>query len=372
MNHVKLSLPECRFLLHLQKGIGITKGTSKSGCFLSDKPVNCNYLGLKVRILPSVLDSIKVKGVFFKNRFVMPPMQGDHATVEGGVTEKLITFYEKRAEALGLIIVEHSYVNLHGQLSKRQLGIYDDHLVAGLKELVKRIQPFNTRIVLQLNHAGAKAPSRLGIESVAPSAKEKARELRVDEIEMLPYTFGRAAERAMQAGFDGVEIHGAHGFLLNQFYSPITNHRQDEYGGGLDNRIRLPLAVVREVKKKMGTRLLLYRLGSVDLALMGTQIEDSQYFGKALVNAGIDILDVSGGLCGAVPDELKGKEGFFIPQAEAIKAHVDVPVIGVGGVKTPQFADRIIREGQIDFIAVGRSLRKDADWALKAIKYLKA
>jgi NADPH2 dehydrogenase len=322
--------------------------------------------------MPSVLDSIKVKGMFFKNRLVMPPMQGDHATVEGGVTDKLIDFYEKRAEALGLIIVEHCYVNLHGQLSKRQLGIYDDHLVPGLKELVKRIQPFNTRIVVQLNHAGAKAPSRLGIGSVTASAMESARELRVDEIEMLPYTFGRAAERAIKAGFDGVEIHGAHGFLLNQFYSPMTNHRTDDYGGSLENRIRLPIAVVQEVKKKIGSRLLLYRLGSVDLALMGTQIEDSQYFAKSLANAGVDILDVSGGLCGGAPSELTGHEGFFVPQAEAIKAYVDIPVIGVGGVKTPQFADEVIRDERVDFIAVGRSLRNDPDWALKAVKYLKA
>ncbi|MFX1318351.1 MAG: NADH:flavin oxidoreductase [Promethearchaeota archaeon] len=322
--------------------------------------------------MPSVLDSIKVKGMFFKNRFVMPPMQGDHATVEGGVTEKLIKFYEDRAEAVGLIIVEHSYVNLHGQLSKRQLGIYDDHLVRGLKELVKRIQPFNTRIVLQLSHAGAKAPSRLGIGSVAPSPMESARALSTEEVQMLPYTFGRAAERAMEAGFDGVELHGAHGFLLNEFYSPLTNHRTDEYGGNLDNRIRLPIEIVREVKKKIGTRLLLYRMGSVDLELMGTQIEDSQFFGKALANTGVDILDVSGGMCGAAPKQLAGQEGFFVPQAEAIKTHIDIPVIGVGGVRTPHFANEVIVDGRVDFIAVGRALRDDADWAIKAVKYLKA
>ncbi|MFX1566519.1 MAG: NADH:flavin oxidoreductase [Promethearchaeota archaeon] len=323
-------------------------------------------------MMPSVLDSLKVKGMFFKNRLVMPPIQGDHATIEGGVTDKLLQFYKQRAEALGLIIVEHSYVSLHGQLSKRQLGIYDDHLVPGLRELVKRIQPYNTRIVLQLNHAGAKAPSRLGVESVSASPLDGARELRTDEIQMLPYTFGRAAERAIKAGFDGVEIHGAHGFLLNQFYSPITNQRTDEYGGSLDNRIRLPIEVVREVKKKIGTRLLLYRLGSVDLALMGTQINDSQFFAKALVNAGVDIVDISGGLCGGAPAELAIREGFFVPQAEAIKAHVDVPVIGVGGVKTPRFANQVIRDERVDFIAVGRALRKDPDWAIKAVKYLKA
>ncbi len=322
--------------------------------------------------MPSLLDPIKVKGVFFKNRLVLPPMQGGHATVEGGVTERLIEFYEKRAEALGLIIVEHSYVNLNGQNHKRQLGIYDDHLVPGLKELVKRVQPFNTRIVLQLNHAGFKAPSTLGFETVSASAQEGARELRVEEIKMLPYTFGRAAERAMNAGFDGVEIHGAHGFLLNQFYSPLTNLRTDDYGGSFQNRIRLPLEVVREVRKRVGTRLLLYRLGSVDLSMMGTQIEDSQKFGKSLIQAGVDILDISGGMCGSSPPALAGIEGYFIPQAHAIKNVVDVPVIGVGGVNTPQYADQVIRKNKVDFIAVGRSLRNDPDWGLKTVKFLKS
>jgi NADPH2 dehydrogenase len=319
----------------------------------------------------SVLDSIKVKGVFFKNRFVMPPMQSDYATVEGGVTEKLIKFYEERAEALGLIIVEHSYVSLNGQRAKRQLGIYDDHLVPGLKELVKRIQPFNTRILLQLNHAGAKADETLGIDRVAPSAKEGARELMVEEIEALEYAFGRAAERAVSAGFDGVEVHGAHGFLLNQFYSPLTNHRTDMYGGSFEARIRFPLEVVQEVRKRIGTRFLSYRLGSVDLQMMGTQIEDSQQFAKQLVSAGVDILNISGGICGSAPSSLASDEGFFVPQAHAIKQTINVPVIGVGGVKTPQYADQAIREGKVDFIAVGRALKKDTDWAIKAVRFLK-
>lgn len=314
---------------------------------------------------------MKVKGVFFKNRFVLPPMQGDHATVEGGVTEKLIKFYEHRAEALGLIIVEHSYVNLSGQRGGHQLGIYDDSLVPGLKELVRRIQPFNTRIVLQLNHAGARAAKTLGIDVVSASAKEGVRELTVEELEPLAYAFGRAAERAISAGFDGVEVHGAHGFLLNQFYSPLTNHRTDAYGGSFENRIRFPLEVVREIRKQIGTRMLLYRLGSVDLEMMGNQIEDSKQFAKRLSQEGVDIIDVSGGMCGSSPKSFAGQEGYFVPQAESIKQVVNVPVIGVGGVKTPQFADQVIRDGRVDFIAVGRSLKQDPYWAVKAGKLLK-
>jgi 2,4-dienoyl-CoA reductase-like NADH-dependent reductase (Old Yellow Enzyme family) len=321
--------------------------------------------------MPGLLDPLKLNGYYFKNRLVMPPMQGNHATMEGGVTERLIEFYEHRAEGLGLIIVEHSYVSLSGQRSKRQLGIYDDHLVPGLKELVKRIQPFNTRLVIQINHAGAKAAEDLGIDHVAPSATEEARELSVDEVEAIKFAFSRAADRAVNAGFDGVEVHGAHGFLLNQFYSPLTNRRNDGYGGNLRNRMRFPLEVVREVRKRLGSRLLLYRLGSVDLQMMGTQLEDSLQFAKALEQAGVNILHVSGGMCGGSPDSLAGQEGFFFPQAEEIRRVVDIPVIGVGGVKNPWFADQAVRDDKVDFVAVGRALRADPLWAIKALKSLK-
>jgi len=321
--------------------------------------------------MPGLFDPLKIKGYYFKNRLVMPPMQGDHATMEGGVTEKLIEFYEQRAEGLGLMIVEHSYVSLSGQRGKRQLGIYDDHLVPGLKELVKRIQPFNTRFVIQINHAGEKAADDLGIDRVAPSATDNAREISVDEIEAIKFAFSRAADRTVNAGFDGIEVHGAHGFLLNQFYSPLTNKRTDEYGGHLRNRMRLPLEIVREVRKRVGSKLLLYRLGSVDLQMMGTQLEDSMHFAKALEQAGVDILHVSGGMCGGSPSSLAGQEGYFFPQAEEIRRVVDIPVIGVGGVKNPWFADEAIRDEKVDFVAVGRALKADPFWAIKALKALK-
>ncbi len=299
-------------------------------------------------------------------------MQQEHAGVEGGVTERLIKYYETRAEALGLIIVEPSYVSLNGQLSKRQLGIYDDQLVPGLKELVKRIQPFNTRIVLQLDHAGALASKILGTEPVSASAKDGIRELQIEEMETIVYSFNRAAERAINAGFDGVEINGAHGFLLNQFYSPITNQRTDEYGGSLDNRMRFPLEIVRGIRNQIGTRLLLYRLGAVDLAMMGTQIDDSKQFAKKSVEAGVDIVDISGGLCGASPELLAGEEGYFIQQAHEIRQVINAPVIGVGGIKTAQFANQVIHEDRVDFVGVGQALLQDSLWAVKTMKILKS
>jgi 2,4-dienoyl-CoA reductase-like NADH-dependent reductase (Old Yellow Enzyme family) len=179
-----------------------------------------------------------------------------------------------------------------------------------------------------------------------------------------------AAWRAMKAGFDGVEIHGAHGFLLNQFTSPVTNRRDDRYGGSLEGRLRFPLEVIEKVKEKVGGRLLLYRLGSDDLNPEGIHIEDSQKFSVKLVEYGVDIIDVSGGLCGSRPEHLQRKQGFFIPQAQKIKSVVTVPIIGVGGIKEPRFADNLVKEGKVDLVAIGREILKDPEWTFKAMNIL--
>jgi 2,4-dienoyl-CoA reductase-like NADH-dependent reductase (Old Yellow Enzyme family) len=251
------------------------------------------------------------------------------------------------------------------------LGIYDDKLISGLKKLSKSVHDLGTPIVIQINHAGNRTTMEVtGMQPVAPSSDESARELKINEIEALVDAFAMAAGRAMRAGFDGVEVHGAHGFLLNQFFSPLTNRRRDGYGGSLENRMRFPLEVVQRVREIVGGKLLLYRLGADDLDPAGIQIEDSQKFVVRLEEAGVDIIDVSGGLGGSRPEQFQGRQGYFVPQAQQIKKVVGVPVIGVGGIKEPQYADRMIREGRVDLVAVGRELLKDPDWALKAIETL--
>jgi 2,4-dienoyl-CoA reductase-like NADH-dependent reductase (Old Yellow Enzyme family) len=270
------------------------------------------------------------------------------------------------------VIVEHSYVSLEGKLRNKQLGIYDDSLVPGLKKLSSSIQDTDTPTVIQITHGGRTSSIELtGVKPVAPSPSGDARELNLEEINTLTEKFAMATERAIKAGFDGVEVHGAHGFLLNQFFSPITNKRKDEYGGTLENRMRFPLEVVARVKEKIGEKLLLYRLGSDDLDPSGTQIEDSQKFAVKLEEAGIDIIDVSGGLCGSMPAQLQRTPGYFIPQAEQIKKVVNIPVIGVGGIKDPQYANTLIQEEKVDLVAVGRALLKDPDWAINAVEMLK-
>ena len=320
-------------------------------------------------VLVGLLDHLEVKGLTLKNRIVMPPMHTGLATTEGAVTDNLIEHYVLRSKALGLLIVEHNYVSLGGRLSDRQLGIYDDLLVSGLEKLSSSIHETGTLAVIQINHAGRSASMKVtGTRPVAPSPKGYYRKLRADKIEALTEAFALAAERAMKAGFDGVEVHGAHGFLLNQFFSPLTNRRRDKYGGSLENRMRFPLEVVERVKEKVGGRLLLYRLGSDDLDPAGTQIKDSQRFAVKLEEAGVDIMDVSGGLCGSRPEQLQNRQGYFIPQAQQIKKVIDIPVIGVGGITEQEYANKLIRKEQVDLVAVGRRLLKDPNWATKAIK----
>jgi len=320
-----------------------------------------------------LIDPLEVKRLKLRNRIVLPPMQTSLATNQGGVTDKLVDYYVQRSRAIGLLIVEHSYVSLDGKLSEKQLGIHDDGLIYGLEKLTSRVHAESTPIVIQINHGGRFTSRDLtGFQPVAPSATENARELRLEELKELAEVYASAALRAIKAGFDGVEVHGAHGFLLNQFYSPLTNNRTDEYGGTLENRIRFPLEVVDKVRKAIGKQLLLYRIGSVDLDPTGTQISDSKKFAVKLEENGVDIIDVSGGICGSRPAQLQDTQGYFIPHAQQIKEVVNMPVIGVGGITDPEYADRAIKKGQIDLVAVGRNLLKNPYWAEEAIKQIES
>jgi NADPH2 dehydrogenase len=309
-----------------------------------------------------------VKGLTLRNRIVLPPMYTGLAEPNGAVTPSLIDHYVQRSGSVGLVIIEHSYVLLEGKLGSKQLGIHDDQLIFGLEELSSRIHATATPVVIQINHAGRDANSTVtGKPSVAPSAENNTRGLKISELQVLVDAFADAAHRAIKAGFDGVELHGAHGFLLNQFFSPLANHRRDDYGGSLENRMRFPLEVVGAVREKTRGRLLLYRLGSDDLDPAGTKLPDSQKFAGELEASGVDILDVSGGLCRSAPAQLQKRQGYFIPQAKEIKNTVNIPVIGVGGISEVAFANGLIKERQVDLVAVGRAFLADPAWASRAI-----
>ncbi len=318
-----------------------------------------------------LLDPLSIKGITLRNRIVMPPMQSGRASFDGAVTTKLINFYVRRSAALGLPIVEHAYVSRLGKIGPKQLGIFDDSLVPGFEKLASGLHSVGAPAVVQISHAGAVANKKvIGATPVGPSKRDKTRMLEKVELFALAEDYALAAGRAVKAGFDGVELHGAHGYLLNQFFTPLLNKREDEFGGSLENRMRFPLMVVEKVRQCIGSRLLLYRLGSDDLAPMGTQIEDAVAFALKLQEAGVDILDVSGGMCGSEPKQLRQIKGYFIPQAHEIKKAVRVPVIGVGGITEAQFADQMINDGKVDLVAIGRALWHDSEWAQKAAKFL--
>ncbi len=329
-------------------------------------------MGIRLRLL-GLSEPLQVKNYLLRNRIVLPPMQSGRATFEGAVTNRLINFYVRRSSSLGLPIVEHAYVSPTGKIGPKQLGIYDDSLVGGFEKLAKALHEVGAPVVVQISHAGGVTNKKvIGTEPAGPSARPKTRMLDVSEIEAIAEDFAFAAERAVKAGLDGVELHGAHGYLLNQFFSPLLNKREDMYGGSLEKRMSFPLLVVGKVRKCLGDKLLLYRLGSDDLAPGGTHIEDSIVFAKKLERTGVDIIDVSGGMCGSEPKQLKHVKGYFIPQASEIKKAVNVPVIGVGGITDAIFADKLVSEGKVDLVAVGRAFWRDNLWAEKAIAKLTA
>jgi 2,4-dienoyl-CoA reductase-like NADH-dependent reductase (Old Yellow Enzyme family) len=329
--------------------------------------------GTGEKFVAKLFDPLVVGNLTLKNRIVMPPMANGLADIEGRVTDQLIAHYTRRAAGVGLVIVEHSYFTPEGKASSNQLGIHDDDMINGLTKLTESIHAKETPVCIQVNHSGregSRAVSGLGPVAPSPVATDSSgiipRELEKHEIRRLVRLFGEAARRARIAGFDAIEIHGAHGYLLNQFTSPLTNRRSDEYGGSFEARVRFPLEIVREVRKIVGSDfLVLYRLGASDGDGRGVTIDESQTFAQRLVQAGVNIVDVSGGLIGDAPEGMTG-QGYFLPLAEKIRQTVDAPVIGVGGITDPAFADQAIRQGRVDLVAVGRALLADPDWALSA------
>lgn len=319
--------------------------------------------------MPGLFSPIEINGLELKNRIVMPPMETNKATHEGGITDWIINHYVKRARGgVGLIIVEHIFVLPNGRFSPRQLGLYKDDLIPGFRQLADAIHAAGVPCILQLNHAGSRTKSEvIGGQTVSasaiplPTGGEVPRELLADEVLEIEHAFASAAGRAKEAGFDGVEIHGAHGFLLNQFASPLTNKRNDEYGLDMTGRMRFPLEVIQSVRDTVGSDYsLFYRLGADDMIEGGITIEDSVEMAKLIVNAGIKVVDVSGGLIGSRPPEMV--PGQFAPQAAKVKKAVDVPVIAVGLITTGELADDIVRDGDADLVAIGRALLKDENW----------
>lgn len=313
-----------------------------------------------------------------KNRLVMPPMATSKSEKDGTISKDILDYYDEKSKGgfISLIVIEHSFITGQGRASEGQLSVADDSIIKNLKSLSSIIHKNGSKTVMQINHAGsATSKSVTGYEPVGPSAIANPRtssmpkELTKEDIKGIIEEFKNAALRVKEAGFDGVEIHSAHGYLLNQFYSPLTNKRTDEYGGDLLSRIKIHLEIIKAVRHAVGEDFpILLRLGASDYIEGGSTIEESKIAAVEFEKAGIDILDISGGFCGFIVPGLT-EQGYFSSLTEEIKRVVSIPVILTGGITSVDAADKLIFEEKADLIGVGRAIYKDSKWAEKAINH---
>lgn len=326
--------------------------------------------------LPNLIKPLCIENLYLHNRLVMPAIATAKSMQDGSVSKELLKYYDDKSEDgyKSLIIVEHSFVSPEGRASEGQLSVADDRLTAGLGELARLIQSNGSKAVMQISHAGSGTKSQIiASQPVGPSPVDnprlggRPRALTTKEVEGLVEAFKKAAIRSKTAGFDGVEIHSAHGYLLNQFYSPLTNKRTDKYGGDIYGRIQIHLEIIKAVRDGVGFGYpILLRLGAADYMEGGTTIEDSLLAVKEFEKAGIDILDISGGFCGYDLSDKKD-QAYFSSLTEKIKKEVTVPVILTGGVTSAALADTLIRQGKADLIGVGRAIVRESDWAKKEL-----
>lgn len=323
---------------------------------------------------------LEVKGLRFKNRVVLPPLATERSTPDGLATPQLIEHYRNLAgQELAMIIIEHAFVMQQGKASAKQLGVDRDETVEGLSQLAQAIKDQGCLGVMQINHAGSAAKTEVtGAEIVGPTAiahpknsEVVPRELTGNEIVAIVDAFAAAARRVKAAGFAGVEIHGAHGYLLNQFFSPLTNQRTDSYGGSRERRMSFPMSIAEAVRDAIGPEMLLmYRLGSDDLLAHGLTLEDAMALAPRLQSIGIDIFDISGGIGGSRPTDLQGEQAYFAHLSEGIKQVVSEPVLVTGGITKAEVAEELLRQERADLIGVGRELLKNPRWAIEALETL--
>lgn len=330
--------------------------------------------------MSSLLTPLSFAGLTLRNRIAMPPMWSGKATPEGFVTDAIVEYHRVRAAAgCGLVIVEHSFVHPQGRHSNTQIGVYSDACLDGLTRLASAVRAEGAVACLQISHAGSRTSSTItgGLKPLGPSAIQNPREPRGevpeaatrDQIAAVASAFGDAAARAQRAGFDAVEVHSAHGFLLSQFLSPLSNLRDDEFGGDEHRRGRAPLDVLSSVRQSVGQAFPVFvRLGAHDERPGGFELDQACRMAARFEGAGACLIDVSGGMVGS--DDPGRGPGYFVQYAAAIKRAVGVPVMVAGGIADPAHADHIVRDAHADIVGVGRAMLDDPEWARKAIAEL--
>lgn len=310
---------------------------------------------------------------------MMSPMIQLSASREGIASDWHLAHYGARAVGgVGLIMLEATAVESRGRITEYDLGIWDDRHVEGLARIVSFCKAHGAAIGVQLAHAGRKAWSRnngIGPEqAVGPSALPfephwpMPRELSAEEIEDLVDLFANAARRAVAAGFDVVELHGAHGYLINQFISPLSNLRDDEYGGDDERRLTFPRRVAQAVREVWGDRPLFMRVSATDYADGGIDIHRMVKIARAMNEVGVDLIDCSSG--GTTPQQPPAWRGYQIPFAETIRRQAGVMTAAVGLITKPELAEEIVRNGRADLVALGRELLRHPYWPLDAAREL--
>ncbi|MDA3128514.1 NADH:flavin oxidoreductase/NADH oxidase [Aliibacillus thermotolerans] len=319
----------------------------------------------------------RLKGLELKNRVVMSPMCQYSVTKEDGTPNDWhFQHYVSRAVGgAGLILLEMTDVDPDGRITNGDLGIWSDEHVETYAKLVEAVHQHGAKIGIQIAHAGRKAED--AEEPVAPSAIpfgenfKTPRALETEEVIEMVEKFRLGIRRAVQAGFDVIELHGAHGYLIHQFLSPFTNHRTDEYG---EDRTKFGKEIIAAAKEEMPEDMPLFmRISAVEYAEGGYGIEESLAFAKVFKEAGVDLFDVSTGGEAALPREKRPYtyDGYQVPYARRIKHEVDVPVAAVGRLSDPILAHATVANGDADLICIGRGFLNNPYWALHAARQLK-
>lgn len=326
----------------------------------------------------------KIGSLETSNRIVMAPVATNYASETGGVTPALIEFYERRAAGgVGLIIVENSCVDYPaGKGGATQLRLDDDSFIPGLSRLVDAVHHHHSRICIQINHSGPSGPAEKTMGQGPVGASDinfspvlaPPRPLDLREIETIIEKYASAVLRAKKAGFDTVELHAGHCYLIAHFMSPFTNNRTDEYGGDFDRRLNFPVRIIRRCRELVGHDYpIMVRLSGDEFLEGGRGLEESKKVARVFEKETINAIHVTVGTHASVhpsgtctADPVGYEQGWRVYTAEALKSVVDIPVIAVGVIREPWFAEQVLADGRADFIAIGRGLVADPDWVEKA------
>jgi len=313
-----------------------------------------------------------INGLELSNRFVRSATFEAMADKDGAATDKMIETMKNLAKGgVALIITGHAFISEEGRAAPMQLGVYKDELIQGLRKLTDEVHVNGGKIVMQLAHAGnaAYTPIPLLVSQLETGAKSKGREITMDEISALTKAFAAAAGRAREAGFDGVQIHSAHGYLLSQFLTPALNQRTDEYGGSIENRTRIHVEIIKAVREKVGNDYpVLLKLNGQDFIENGLPLNDSLEAARILATNGIDAIELSGGsifggkLSPSRPSiKSEAEEAYFRVEAETLKKLIDIPIILVGGMRSFQVAEMIVEKGIADYVSLSRPLIREPE-----------